>query len=677
MHWELDHRRLTSAATLSTTFRRSPIFLRKETLTAALAGLLSVAVAGAEDRLFPPPDVWPCYGRDCGGSRYSSLEQINRANVTQLKIAWIYRTGEAEDHSEARKKAAFEATPIFVDGTLYFSTPFDRVIALDPATGAARWTYDPKVDTSRHYSEVTSRGVSTWLDSKAARAATPQRRIFVATIDARLIALDAADGKPCLDFGNNCQVDLTRGVRLVNREDYQVTSPPAVIGDLVIVGPAIGDNRGVKLERGMVRAFDARNGKLQWTWDPIPRAPKDPARKTWQGDSADQTGAANAWSIISVDPKRGLVFVPTSSPSPDFYGGKRTGDNLYADSLVALRATTGKVVWHFQAIHHDLWDYDLPAQPLLFTLKRGGQEIPAVALGTKVGHLFVLHRDTGQPLFPVEERPVPRSSVPGEVASPTQPFPVAPPALAPQKFTAEGAWGPTPEDLAWSRQRLQGLRSEGPFTPPSLEGSILFPGNVGGMNWGGLSCDPERGLLIASVNSIATMVKLIPRQQFQNQRAARDGDRIKGEIGIQKGTPYVMQREFLLSPSGAPCNPPPWGSLVAVDLAMGTLRWQVPLGAMPNLSKFPDYQTWGSPNLGGSIVTGGGLIFIGAAMDHFLRAFDIETGKELWQAELPASAQATPMTYRFGGKQYVVIAAGGHGKLGTKMGDHVVAFALP
>lgn len=577
-------------------------------------------------------------------------------------------------------KAAFEATPILVDGTLYLSTPFSRVIALDPETGRERWVYDPRVDLSLNYSEVTSRGVSTWLDPKPeAPTAACLRRIFIATLDARLIALDALTGTPCKNFGQNGQVDLTGDVRLTEKGQYQVTSPPAVINGLVVVGSSMGDNRGVEVERGIVRAYDALTGALRWSWDPIPQDDKDPAGKSWGGaGAATRTGAANAWSIISADPERDLIFVPTSSPSPDFYGGERRGSNLYANSVVALRASSGKVVWHFQVVRHDLWDYDVAAQPMLITLKRDKRSVPAVAVGTKMGHIFVLHRETGKPLFPVEERAVPPSTVPGETASSTQPFPTLPGPVVPNKLTPADAWGITPADRDWCRERIKTLRSEGIFTPPSFEGTIMYPGNVGGVNWGGMAYDEKRELLVVSTNRLATVVKLLAREDYKELEKSGEGNnRLHGEFGLMNDK-YLAYREPLLAPSGAPCNPPPWGTLTAVDLSTGALRWEVPLGTIPQLSSVPQSSAWGSINLGGAIVTAGGVAFIAATMDTYLRAFDVETGKELWRSELPASAQATPMTYRLGekGKQFIVVAAGGHGKLRTKMGDYVVAYAL-
>ncbi len=430
-------------------------------------------------------DDWPTYGNDAGGTRYSPLTQIDRGNVDRLRVAWTYRTGETA--GSASSHVAFEATPIAVDGKLYLSTPFGRVIALDPETGAERWTYDSNVDRSRPFAVAVSRGVSTWLDAAAEPGRPCHRRIFIGTIDARLIALDAATGVPCADFRGG-EVNLADGITLGARYPpvqpspfppsggcacYQVTSPPAVVNGLVVVGSTIGDNRAVEVERGVVRAYDARSGVLRWTWDPVPTRPSDPAAATWKTESWRRNGAANVWSVMSVDVERGLIFAPTSSPSPDYYGGERLGANAYANSAVALRAATGEVVWHFQVVHHDLWDYDVPAQPSLVTVVRDGRRVPAVVVGTKMGHLFVLHRETGVPLFPVEERPVPRSTVPGEEAWPTQPFPVRPRPLAAARLTPDDAWGITPAERDACRERIKALRSEGIFTPPRAPSCFL------------------------------------------------------------------------------------------------------------------------------------------------------------------------------------------------------------
>lgn len=620
---------------------------------------------------------WASYGSDPGGSRYSSLTGINRENVKRLKVAWTYRTGDLSDGKNARSSSAFQCTPIFVDGTLYLVTPFNRVIALDPAAGTERWIYDPKIDLRRGYhNQLNSRGVSTWLDPNLKPGQPCRRRILMGTNDSRLIALDAASGKTCEGFGAGGQVDLKPGLGINERDsgEYQVTSPPAIIKDLVIVGSAIGDNNRVTAPSGVVRAYDVRTGKLRWSWDPIPPN----FQKTSQSEAGFQLGTANVWSIISVDEARDLVFLPTGNTSPDYFGGERRGSDYYSSSVVALRGSTGKVVWNFQTVHHDVWDYDVPAQPALINVRRNGRDIPAVAVATKVGHLFILHRETGKPVFPVEERPVPQGGVEGEQLSPTQPIPVMPRPLAPQSIKPEDAFGLTPEDKKSCRDMMAALRNEGLFTPPSLQGTLVYPGDVGGMNWSGVSFDRKHGLLITNTNRLPRAVTLIPRKGLTPDDISKLQTGPLVEVARQEGTPYLMKREVLLKifPRLVPCTPPPWGTLIAIDLATGEVRWEVPLGAMPELANVPESAKWGSINLGGSIVTAGSLVFIGAARDSFLRAFNVETGEEIWKGELPAGGQATPMTYEAGGKQYVVIAAGGHGRLPTKRGDHVVAFAL-
>jgi quinoprotein glucose dehydrogenase len=559
-----------------------------------------------------------------------------------------------------------------INGVLYISTATNRVMAVDAATGRENWVYDPGVNLKGDYSEVTSRGVSKWIDPDLPQGDPGYMRILVATIDGRLIALNASDGKPVSSFGKDGTIDLKQGVGSI-----QVTSPPAVIHGLVVIGSTMGDNTRVDFPPGVVRAFDARTGVLKWSWDPIPRKPGDPGFETWKVEENHKTGAANAWAPISADASLDLVYVPTSSPSTDYYGGERKGDNLYANSIVALRASTGKVVWHFQTVHHDLWDYDIPAQPLLVDIQRNGTKIPAVIVVTKMGHIFVMDRRTGEHLFPVEERAVPASGIAGEEAAKTQPFPTQLPALGLQRVTGDDAWGPTPELAQQARERIKRHLNQGIFTPPSEQGSIITPSNVGGMNWSGASFDPVQNLLVTNTNRLAALITLFPKKE--NTRQSVNTALPRAEVASQEGTPYIMSREYLFTIDKGEFimqTKPPWGTLAAIDMTTGRLKWEVPLGVMMDPQKHPDAVNWGSINLGGAITTAGGLVFIASSMDGFFRAFDISNGNILWQSMLPAGGQATPMTYELNGRQYVVIAAGGHGKLGTKLGDYLVAYAL-
>lgn len=640
-------------------------FVRPVCTVAALA-LLSACGGSSSpsSTTLVAPDQWPAYAGP-SGARYSPADQLTPANVSRLAVAWTYRTGETGQNARDGGKLTFEATPLHFDGRLYVATAYGKIIALDPRTGAEVWTFDAAVDRDTRFSEVTSRGVSAWRDPDAAANAPCALRIVAGTIDARLIVLDAVTGRPCADFGSNGTVRLHDGLDLRSPPDYQVTSPPALIGDLIVVGSSIGDNWHADTGNGVVRAFDARSGIERWQWSPVPHQP-------------GRTGAANAWSAINVDAARDLLFVPTSSPSPDFYGGLRPGDNRYANSIVALRGSTGEVVWSYQTVHHDLWDYDVAAQPVLVDLARNGQTIAAVAQATKTGWLFVLDRATGEPLFEVQEKPVPPSDIEGEQASPTQPASVGLPVLMPQgPLTPETVWGPTEEALAECRRLAAPLVSAGIYTPPSLQGTIMYPGNGAGTNWGSAAFAPASRRMVLNTSRVATLVQLIPRDRFDAARA-ESGD---WEFGAQRETPFGMRRKTFETSDGIPCSPPPWGTLAAVDLDTGRLAWEVPLGHLPDghpLMELAGKPPIGLPNGGGPIVTAGGLVFIGATFDQRIRAFDLATGAEVWQFKLPFAGIATPMSYLADdGRQFVVIAAGGHGKAGLAVGDAVVAFALP
>jgi quinoprotein glucose dehydrogenase len=618
---------------------------------------------------------WPHYGGDAGGLRYSPAEQITPDNVDQLIPAWTYRTGDLKTRpSHLMRQTKLQTTPVLHGKSLYLCTPFNVVIALDPGSGTEKWRFDPKIVTENVANRFNCRGVAIWIDVGAPPTAACATRVFTGTNDARLIALDAETGLPCADFGTRGEIKIAPSIPLLWRGEYQISSAPVVASGVVIVGSAIADNQRAAAPFGTVHAFDARSGAVKWTFDPIPRDARDSRATTW-GDGWKTTGHANVWAPMSVDETRGLVFMPTSSPSPDFFGGLRAGDNRHANSVVAIEAATGAVRWAYQVVHHDVWDYDLPAQPTLATLRLDGGPRDVVIQGTKQGLVFVLDRDTGLPVFPVEERAVPQGAVAGEALSLTQPFPTHLPPLVPSKLTPDDAFGLTPFDSSSCSALIGKVRSDGLYTPPSEQGTILFPFTGGGINWGGVAFDPERQILFANTSRIAHLVTLFDAKEFERL----DKEFPNREVSPQTGARFGVIRDALLgSPVPLPCNPPPWGTLAAVDLKAGKIVWETTLGTLEEYTFGLLALPWGTPNLGGPVVTKGGVLFIGAAMDRYLRAFDVRTGRELWQGRLPATAQATPMTYEWQGRQFVVIAAGGYPDAGVVApNDTLFAFRLP
>ncbi|MDA1075462.1 MAG: pyrroloquinoline quinone-dependent dehydrogenase [Proteobacteria bacterium] len=612
---------------------------------------------------------WQQYGGE-GGRQYVDLDQINAQNLDDLEVAWTFRTGDLNAGFK-NKDHSFQANPIIWKHLLFISTSSNEVKALNSATGELVWSFDAQLPKDIGYSESASRGVSLWEGESHVCPA----RVYLGTLVGEIIALDALTGQPCADFGTNGRVDLSIGVGSVSTGDYSVTSPPAVLADRIIVGSAIGDNRAVDLERGIVRALDAKTGQVLWIWDPIPRDPSDPAFESWQPRSTEITGAANAWAPLTADVERGLVYVPTSSPSPDFYGGERLGDNHYANSLVALDVATGEVRWHQQTVHHDIWDYDIPSQPTLMTLDVNGTATPAVVIVTKTGMLFGFHRDSGAPLLGFEERMVPATDVPGERVSPTQPFSAIPPLSDQRALTEDDAFGIAIFDKLGCKKVLASYRSEGIFTPPSLKGTLQSPSYAGGSNWGGVAVDEERQIAVANVNQIPAQIRLIPRDQIQAEVDAGNLD--DWQVSRMTGTPYFMARRIFLSALGLPCIAPPWGKLVAVDLKARQILWDVPLGSIADIAPaiVPNFE-WGVPGMGGPLLTRSGLVVIGAAAEKKLRIFDAMTGDLLWDTRLPSAPMATPMSYAVDGQQYIVVAAGGHGQLGIGPDDYVIAYRL-
>src|SRR5262245_7030852 len=623
-------------------------------LLALVVGHLAVASVGL------PASAWEHWGGDPGGTRFSPFAQITASNVASLVRAWEFSTGDLTRRApELMRRTKFQATPLFVEARLILCTPFNEVVALDPGTGAQKWRFDPKISAAqRPANRYNCRGVAYWMDRQASPGAVCRSRIFMGTTDMRVIALDAASGTPCSDFGSGGEVKLDPGMALEWPGEMQITSAPVIVRDILVVGSAIGDNRRVKAPRGTVRALEARTGRARWNWDPL-------------RNDGIEAGHANVWAPMSVDEEMGVVFLPTSSPSPDFWGGKRPGNNEHSDSVVALRADSGDLVWAFQTVHHDVWDYDLPAQPTLARIDTGTGVRDVVIQPTKQGFLFVLDRATGRPIWPVEERSVPQGAADGEHLSATQPFPTHVPTLVPQRLSATDAFGMIPFwDRAACRQRLARPRNDGLYTPPSTSGSLIFPMNGGGVNWGGAAFDPVNQILYANTSRAAHIVTLIPAAEAHTFKAPPGHD-----FGPQRGAAFAMTRTIALSPLGPPCNSPPWGVLAAVDLKAGKILWQSTVGTTEDRAPLGVAFHWGTPLVNGVVVTGGGLVFTGA-MDAYLRAFDAKSGAELWQGRLPVPGVANPMTYMWNGEQYVVIAAGGHSEAATSIGDSVVAFRL-
>ncbi len=631
----------------------------------ALASSAVFLLAGAK------ASEWPSANGEPGATRYAPAAEITAQNVSGLALVWRYNTGHAKAPREALSRSKFQTTPILAGDKLVLCTPFNQAIALDPETGREIWRFDAKIDMDETLANgFNCRGVAQW--SAPGDEGVCTHRILMGTNDRRLIALDRETGAPCSGFGAEGAVAVEPEMALRWPGEMQISSAPSVAGDVVIVGSAISDNVRRIAPSGAVRAFDVRTGADLWRFDPIPRDAASAAAQGWKGDVPPPEGHANVWAPMSVDPARGLVFLPTSSPSPDFFGGLRPGDNRHANSVVALDARTGALRWAFQTTHHDVWDYDVPAAPILATITKDGARRDVVIQATKMGLVFTLDRDTGAPVFPVEERTVPQGGAPGEVLSPTQPFPQAPAPLARATIKPGDAYGLTPFDRGACRKAIAALRSDGLYTPPSIGGTALMPFNGGGANWGGAAFDPSTNRLYVPVANMIHRIALVPRAETDDEHHPI----AHGEQAPMRGAPYAMQRQVLVSPLGLPCNPPPWGEIKAVDMATGEIAWSSVLGTTEDLAFGLALKT-GTPSSGGPLATGGGLVYIAAALDRYLRAFDAKTGRELWFGRLPAGGQSGPMSYVWKGRQYVVVAAGGHSEAGTKHGDYVLAFALP
>ena len=665
-----------------------------------LRGKLPDARADAGAGLYGgvPQQDWTAYGRSGRGDRWSPINQITPANAGELEKAWEFHTGDLQRPGDP-DEFTYEVTPLKVGNLVYLCSPHNIVFALDAESGREVWRYNPNIRASKQMQHLTCRGVSYHSAAQpgAERSAGGDcpDRIILGTNDARLIALDAHTGRPCPSFGNNGQVDVWPGAPDYQRGWWQITSPPVIVRNLAIFGGAVYDNKSNFMPSGVIRAYDVVSGRPVWAFDPGnpgDTSPKPPGAGRYVASSP------NSWMVSAADEQLGLVYVPMGMAAIDQWGGRRTPETeRFASAILALDAGTGRLRWAYQTVHHDLWDMDIPAQPTLVDLNLPGRgRVPALVQSTKTGNLFVLDRRTGQPLFPVTERPVPGDAAPGDRTSPTQPFSAV--SLMPtQRVTGADMWGATMFDQLACRIKFAGLRYEGPFTPPSTQGSLVFPGNFGVMDWGGIAVDPVRMIAFAHPNYMAFVDRLIPRtptsprydpsvgpkESPNTQQGPAGGSDFKGSntkgYNPNYGAPFAVALNPFLSPLGLPCQSPPWGYVAGIDLVTGKTIWRHRNGTTRDQSPVPLPFKVGVPSLGGPIVTAGGVAFMGSALDYYLRAYDVTTGDVLWRGRLPAGGQATPMSYwsNASGRQFVVIAAGGHSTLGTKQGDSIVAFALP
>ncbi|KQT51919.1 glucose dehydrogenase [Devosia sp. Leaf420] len=615
---------------------------------------------------------WQQYGRTNYGQRYSPLDQITTQNVASLVPAWTYQTGDVKLPQDVGE-TTYQVTPIKIGDTLYICTPHNLAIALDAQTGMEKWRFDANSGLNPDRQHQTCRGVTYWADPAAAPDAACAARVYLPTADARLIALDAANGQVCTTFADGGTLRLEAGMKYSPAGYYYSTSPPVAVDGKLIIGGAVNDNYSTQSQSGVIRAFDALTGALVWNWDsgnPTQTAPIDIA----DGETYT-TNSPNSWSVFSVDPALGLVYVPLGNQVPDQIGiGRSESVEKYSSSIVALDVGTGQDRWVQQFVHHDLWDMDVPAQPVLLDLTGAdGQTVPALVGPTKQGDIYVLNRQTGTPILPITEEPAPQGTIEGDFASPTQPTSAL--SFKPASLQEKDMWGITMFDQLMCRISLHQHRYEGRYTPPSLEGTIVYPGNFGTFNWGSVAVDPERQVMFGMPTYLAFTSRLVPADEIppkgEDEKASEQG------LNRNEGAPYGVFMGPFLSPLGVPCQAPGWGFVAGADLRTGEIAYKHRNGTVRDMTPLPLPFKVGVPGIGGPIITKGGVAFLGAAVDDFFRAYDLTTGQQLWEARLPAGGQSTPMTYTVDGKQYVVIVAGGHGSIGTKAGDYVLAYTLP